>query len=84
MKTVPVHEARPDTDRSYLVFCPDHGGWHVGQWWTIDGPGRWVLAFDVEIELTPSHVLHVPTDPLDKTGIMQWVLAQQIPPSGED
>lgn len=33
---IPVHEFKPETDRSCLCFCPDHGGWHVGEWWTVD------------------------------------------------
>ncbi len=27
---VPAFAFTPEPDRSYLVFCPEHGGWHVG------------------------------------------------------
>lgn len=47
---VPACAFAPELDRSYLAFCPEHGGWYVGEWRTIDGPGRWVLAWDVSVK----------------------------------
>jgi hypothetical protein len=75
---VPAFAFKAETDRSYLVFCPEHGGWHVGEWWTIDGPGRWVLAFDASIELPGvSHVMPAPADPMDMSGLIQWTVICQ-------
>jgi hypothetical protein len=69
---------KAETDRSYLVFCPEHGGWHVGEWWTIDGPGRWVLALDASIELPGvSHVMPAPADPMDTSGVIQFAVMRQ-------
>jgi hypothetical protein len=48
---VPAHDFQAEPDTSYLVFCPEHCGWHVGEWWTLDGPGRSVLAYDTSVEL---------------------------------
>ena len=79
---VPAYALTPDTDRSYLVFCPEHGGWHVGEWWTIDGPGRWVLAWDVSIELTVSHVMDVPPPAMDVSGEILWATTRQLEAAG--
>lgn len=61
----PAFAFQPEPDRSCLVFCPEHGGWHVWEWWEIDGPGRRLLAWDVSVELLVSHVLDVPADAMD-------------------
>jgi hypothetical protein len=80
---VPAFAFDAETDRSYLVFCPEHGGWHVGEWWTIDGPGRWVLAFDASIELPGvSHVMPARTDPMDMSGLIQWTVMCQTAAGG--
>jgi hypothetical protein len=61
------------------VFCPEHCGWHVGEWWTIDGPGRWVLAFDASIDLPPvSHVMDTAADPMDTSAAIQWAVMRQV------
>ena len=60
----------------------DHGGWHVGEWWTIDGPGRWVLAWDALVEILVSHVMDVPPDPMDTSGAIRWTLLQHAEPAG--
>jgi hypothetical protein len=39
---------------SIQLYCPDQGGWHYGEWWTIDAE-RWVAVIDAEHELHPSH-----------------------------
>ena len=82
MAPIPVHQFRPEPDTSYLLFCPDHGGWHVGEWWTVDGPGRWVLAFDVMCEPHPSHVLPVPPPAMDDVGVIRWAWTRQAAPAG--
>jgi hypothetical protein len=67
---IPAHLFEPETNTSYLVFCPEHGGWHVGEWWAIEGPGRWVLAYDTEVELHPSHVQAAPDDARDASDLV--------------
>jgi hypothetical protein len=79
---IPAHEFCPEPDTSYLLYCPEHGGWHVGEWWTIEGPGRWVLAFDGATELYPSHVLPAPEDAMSVTDVIRWAWIRQAPPAG--
>ena len=79
---IPAYAFKAETDRSYLVFCPEHGGWHVGEWWTIDGPGRWVLAWDVSVELLVSHVMDAPAEPMDTSGVIRWTITRQMQPAG--
>ncbi|WP_375458915.1 hypothetical protein [uncultured Enterovirga sp.] len=79
---IPAYGFKPETDRSYLVFCPEHGGWHVGEWWTVDGPGRWVLACDAGVDLTVSHVLELPADPITVSVTIAWSLARQVTAAG--
>jgi hypothetical protein len=80
---IPAFAFDPETDRSYLVFCPEHGGWHVGEWWTIDGPGRWVLSFDASVDLPPvSHVMDVPADAMATSGLIQWATMRSVTPAG--
>ncbi len=52
-----------------LVYCPDEGGWHVGEWiragyykdaWFRQG---WRLTADHDIELRPTHWLPYPEEP---------------------
>jgi hypothetical protein len=83
MTPIPAHEFKPEPNTSYLVFCPEHGGWHVGEWWTAEVPaGRWVLAYDTNIDLVPSHVLPVPPDAMDPMGMLYWTWAAQMKPAG--
>ena len=32
----PIATARREHEASLLLFCPEQGGWHVGQWWGVD------------------------------------------------
>jgi len=52
-----------------LVYCPDEGGWNVGEWiragyyegtWFRQG---WRLAADHDLELRPTHWLPYPEEP---------------------
>jgi hypothetical protein len=79
---IPAHDFRPEIDTWYLVFCPEHGGWHVAEGWEIDGPGRWVLAYDVSVELFVSHVLPVPEDAMDAVSHVRWAVLRQVAPMG--
>lgn len=67
----------PKPDRSYLLYCPELGGWHVGLWCTLIDPGRWVLAFDTMVELYPSHVVAAPGDPMNVSARTQWAWTRQ-------
>ena len=79
---IPAFEFRPEPDTSYLLYCPEHGGWHVGEWWTVDGEPRWVLAFDTAHELYPSHVLPAPKDAMDVSDVIRCAWMRQAPPAG--
>lgn len=48
----------------------------------MDGPGRWVLALDFSVELCPSHVLLLPPDLMDASGVLQWLTAMQTLAAG--
>jgi hypothetical protein len=83
MKATPIHAVVPEPDRSYLVFCPEHGGWHVAEWWTGDGPGRWVLVVDTGTTMPPiSHVMSVPPDPMDDLAMLRWTVLRRATPAG--
>jgi hypothetical protein len=45
----PIDNAPRQPDTSILLFCPEQGGWQVGEWWTVDRP-RWVAVLDAAIE----------------------------------
>lgn len=79
---VPVESFQPDPERSYLVFCPDHGAWRVGIWWTVDGSRRWVLAMDVMIDIAVSHVMELPADPMDASVAAEWLKMRHIEVAG--
>jgi hypothetical protein len=81
-RPIPVHEFNPERETSYLRYCPEHGGWHVGEWWTEGGPGRWVLSFDAAHELYPTHVLPAPEDAMSVTDVIRWAWVRQAPPAG--
>jgi hypothetical protein len=50
----PIQTAPRQPEVSVLLFCPEQGGWHLGEWWTLDRP-RWVAVIDASIELEPTH-----------------------------
>jgi hypothetical protein len=81
---IPAAIFMPETDRSYLVFCPEHGGWHVAEWWTVEDPaGRWVCALEASIDMPlVSQVMPCPAEPIDTSGVIQWAVMRQVPPAG--
>ena len=79
---IPAHEFTAEPDTSYLAFCPEHGGWHVAEWWVADGRGRWVLAYDVSVELFVSHIMPVPEDAMDEISHVRWAVLRQMVPMG--
>ncbi len=46
-------------ERSYLLYCPEEGGWHVG----VFSEGRWVDLATLTVELEPTHWMPVPPEP---------------------
>jgi hypothetical protein len=58
----PIETAPREHETSVLLFCPEQGGWHVGQWWGVDR-ARWVAVIDDAIELDPTHWMAAPADP---------------------
>jgi hypothetical protein len=58
----PISTAPREHEASLLLFCPEQGGWHVGQWWGVDR-ARWVAVVDDAIELEPTHWMPAPADP---------------------
>lgn len=42
-----------------LLWCPDEGGWHSGEWFQ----GRWVSSACLTEVLEPTHWLPLPPDP---------------------
>lgn len=65
MTTTRIAGFNPKADQPYLVFLPDLGGWHVGEFITGDQP-RWVLVSDASVEVWPTHVSDLPPDPVDE------------------
>ena len=59
----PIATVTPEPDTAYLLFCPEQGGWHVGEWWNVEGSGGWVAAIDTEWRLEPTHWMLAPPDP---------------------
>ena len=58
----PIATAPREHERSLLLFCPEQGGWHVGQWLGVDR-ARWRAVNDDAIELEPTHWMPAPADP---------------------
>jgi hypothetical protein len=65
--------APPRTNTSYLLYCPEHGGWRVGEWQQLCHQGKWVAVLDVHEELEPSHVVAGPPPPISDGEIDVWV-----------
>jgi hypothetical protein len=59
----PIATAAREHERSLLLYCPEQGGWHVGQWWGVDR-ARWVAVIDDAIELEPTHWMAAPSEPV--------------------
>jgi hypothetical protein len=53
---------KPLRGRAYLLFCPDQGGWTVGEP-RGPAPAEWVAVVDTEIKLNPTHWMPAPLDP---------------------
>ncbi|MBM0206526.1 hypothetical protein JNW90_28620 [Micromonospora sp. STR1s_5] len=51
----PIESAPRSPDTSLMLYCPDQGGWQVGEWWSVEEPGKWVATIDGSITLEPTH-----------------------------
>src|SRR4051794_6263605 len=58
----PIVSAPHQPEVTVLLFCPEQGGWRLGEWWTLDRP-RWVAVIDASIELEPTHWMPAPANP---------------------
>jgi hypothetical protein len=55
----PITTAPRDLERTLLLYCPEQGGWHPGEWFE----GRWLDSVTLTEELEPSHWIDVPPEP---------------------
>jgi hypothetical protein len=62
------------------LFCPDQGGWHVGEWWPTDRP-RWVAVIDADHELQPTHWAPTLAWPMTESEIIAWTVKGQTGPT---
>jgi hypothetical protein len=53
---------KPLRGRAYLLYCPDQGGWTVGEP-RGPAPAEWVAVVDTAIQLRPTHWMPAPIDP---------------------
>jgi hypothetical protein len=51
----PVETAPRDAGRKLLLYCPEQGGWQVGEW----TGERWALTWTWDL-LTPTHWIQAP------------------------
>jgi hypothetical protein len=52
-----ITTAPREPERTLLLFCPEQGGWHTGEWWE----GNWVSSAEIELVLEPTHGPTFPT-----------------------
>lgn len=79
-RPVPASAFKAKLDYPYLVYCPDFGGWRAGEWWEADGPGRWVLTWDVSVKLRVTHVVDAFAQSSQAADVIRSTLLQQIRP----
>jgi hypothetical protein len=54
----PMATAPRERERTVLLYCPEQGGWHTGEWFE----GRWVSSADIETTLEPTHWMATPPE----------------------
>ena len=57
--TRPIDTAPREEERTLLLYCPDEGGWHTGQWWER----AWRDAASLSEVLHPTHWSDLPPEP---------------------
>ena len=60
----PISTAPQEDDRPLLLFCPEQGGWHTGEWYQ----GAWTDALTRVKNLDPTYWLDYPGDPKKNEG----------------
>jgi hypothetical protein len=62
-QAMPIGSLRkPLRGRVYLLFCPEQGGWTVGEP-RGPAPAEWVAVVDTAIKLKPTHWMPAPIEP---------------------
>jgi hypothetical protein len=54
----PIKTAPRQEDRRLLLWCPEQGGWHTGEWCD----GRWLDSLTLTEELQPVSWTEVPSN----------------------
>jgi hypothetical protein len=39
---LPIGGLRPAPEATYLLWCPEQGGWQTGEWWPVEGEEGWI------------------------------------------
>ena len=60
LRPLPIETAPTDPERKLLLYCPEQGGWIVGEWLV----GRWTASWTWDL-LHPTHWTECPPEPLE-------------------
>ena len=55
----PIETAPREPERTLLLWCPEQGGWHTGEWFD----GRWLSSADLTTVLEPFYWTSEPEEP---------------------
>ena len=58
-----IKSAPKCAELSLLLFCPEQGGWHTGEWVAETGDWRSVISWDDRLQ--PTHWMSVPSEPFN-------------------
>lgn len=58
-----IETAPKRIETTILLYCPEQGGWQTGEWWTVDGPPRFVATICNDYTLEATHWLPAPDPP---------------------
>jgi hypothetical protein len=56
VRELPAELKEPES--RVLLFCPEQGGWHTGEWWRVSGAARPATE-----ALEPTHFALLPEEP---------------------
>jgi hypothetical protein len=56
-----IATAPKDPERALLLYCPEQGGWHVGEWYQ----GEWTDTLTRGKSLKPPHWMNIPPEPVE-------------------
>ena len=60
LRPLPIETAPTGSERKLLLYCPEQGGWIVGEWLV----GRWTASWTWDL-LHPTHWTECPPEPLE-------------------